>query len=294
MTDKLTIRVKRHDLALKKGKVTRLPLKAGGAVTLNLNRDATIKAGKAITATGTIRIQGESPPWPTGPIHSNFLWVPGVQHSCLIPAYPHAQQDARLDRLVAEGYTDVDLGAMNEGDNPFHQSYHVIDAVANPAPLQHALVAARRRRLRVTLWLLLDDWHGSMSLGRAIAAAESIMPWADEYVDRYVPALEWMETFTSDDFHEYVKAIRQRTRKPIYLHCLDEHLGGASWREVNGIYVQYGLNDEAYVADLTEAAVDKWGDRVIAGEFENPTELAESRRLSAVALAHGAKGTAQG
>ncbi len=248
-----------------------------------------LKAG----ASQTFVLEPDIPPRPTGPIHSNFLWTKW-RHMCLHVAYPFAQQDVRMDGYFAEGYDDIDLGCMNEGDNPFGQSYYKIDAVKNRAPLQHALVGTKRRGKRATAWLLLNDWKGAMPIDRAIDAAKSIMPWADPYVARWIPALEWMETWSSADFRTLVDVMRGLTQKPIYLHCLDEHLGGSTW-PVQGIYVQYALNTDAHVRDLTKRAKAKWGVKhVIAAEFENPTALEESRRLSKIAIAAGASGTAQG
>lgn len=237
----------------------------------------------------------DGPPLPTGPIHSNFLWVPGVQHSCLIPAYPESGQDRRLDILAKGGYTDVDLFAMNHGDNPFGQAHYRIDSVKNRKPLLYALKGARARGMRVTLWMFADDWHGTLSLKRAITAVESIMPWVDEHVMRYVSILEWKETFPdSNDHRELLYRMDDHTKKPIFIHSGDDDIGGVSF-PCDGIYLQYGSNDESKVGKITKEAAKKWqGRTVICGEFENPTALKRSKELSEIALNYGASGTAQG
>jgi len=250
----------------------------------------------------TFVLEPDTLPLPTGPILSQFLWTP-IKHTLLVPAYPVKSQDERLDRYVQAGdYRDIDLAAMNmghpdtgkPGDNPFGQSHWFTDSVKHPELLLHALKGARARGLRVTLWMFTDDWHGYLTLDRALKAVDSIMPWADPLVARYIPALEYRETFTSDEHGELINRMRTHTKRPIYIHSGDNDIGGSTW-PVAGIFVQYPRNQDTSVADLTKRAVAKWGKaRVICGEFENPTALSESRRLSVVALAAGASGTAQG
>ncbi len=254
------------------------------------------------------------PPLPTGPILSQFLWTDDGRpkwpnsHTLLTAAYPADELSGRFDAYDSNpppgmtGYPDIDLAAMNggnppkKGDDPFNQAHWFIDSVADPNPLLRAFAEAERRAKRVSLWLFTDDWHGAMPIERVLASIKSIVPWADPHVTRYVVMLEYRETLSSDEHGQAIDCLNQLTSKPVYIHSGDDDIGGVSW-PVRGLYLQYSQNTDALVAAVTKAAVAQWGPagkEVIAAEFGNPTVLEESRRLSAVALAAGSSGTAQG
>ena len=233
-------------------------------------------------------------------IHSNFLLQGDeIGMTLLIPAYPMADAFTRIERVAANGYTDIDFYACNRGDNPFHQSHHATDAAVDDAVLISCCVLALKLGLGITLWGFADD--SNWTVDEALAKQSEFLPRIAPYIDRYIPALEGNETFGFDGVETLVNSAAAHVPEsvPIYLHWTHGEVGGASWDAVRGIYYQYAPSSRtpAAVESETRAVIGKWHDArrmFIAGEFMSTLSPDDARACGAAALRGGADGSACG
>ena len=236
-------------------------------------------------------------------IHSNFLFQGDtIGMTLLLPAYPLDEACDRIDRVAANGYTDIDLYACNRGDNPFGQSHHATDAAVNDGALMACCAHARDAGLGVTLWGFADDSH--WTLEEALAKQAVFLPRLAPRIDRYVVALEGNETFGFSG----VKAIVTSAANflgarpallpvPMFLHWTHGEVGGASWDAVRGLYYQYEASTPADAEIETRTQAGKWhnaGKLFVAGEFKAPLSQDDARLWGDAAVRGGADGSACG
>ena len=126
--DVLHVRVMGRVLRLKENVITKLPLKGRGTVTLKLNRTATVRPGKLITATDTVTIEGERRTPRSAPVPTAAAWT--ARRVAIQPSVgrwdhrfdgQHATADAILlpDGRVALYYVGASGDRVSDGGPAF-------------------------------------------------------------------------------------------------------------------------------------------------------------------------------
>ncbi len=258
-------------------------------------------------------------PLPDEPAHSDFLAqrLLGRQPfmTLNLPAFSPEDQVAAFAEIVANGYTGVDLYAMNvgpPGDDPFRTGKWRINAAENPSQVLECIQRAHAAGLSVTLWGWSDDMRG-IDIPRAVELQEQFLPILGPHIQRYVCALEGNEgrgtsgssvnnpkVWSAENVCKYLApSARTHFAGKIFVHWTKGNNPGSSWPAVDGLYYQTVANDPSGVESEVRSKIGKWhndGKIFIASEWRGAHDIsaARARELGDAAVRGGADGTANG
>ena len=228
---------------------------------------------------------------------TDFLTLPGVRSTLLLPGQPHLL-GSTLMTLQARGYTDIYLYVVNEGD--FGGSV-VFNWYEDPQGYREILDAAVRAGIRPVVWLAPDDapsFHRN-SASRLPALWRTFIPAIDDLVGSYVLGLEVNEYWSRAEQFALARALP--TSKPVFVHFTSGRSESVSsyWSRIRttGLLYQYDSQRANGVRRETREVVRmlaRAGKVVVAGEFDDELSESVTRALGDVAMDNGAIGYGNG
>lgn len=240
---------------------------------------------------------GTLPTTPPEAHRTDFLTLPSVRSTLLLPGQPHLLATTLL-ALQARGYTDVYLYVVNEGDFGGAVTFNWYE---DPQGYRGILETIVRAGIRPVVWLAPDDapaFHRN-SASRLPRLWRTFIPAIDDLVGSYVLGLEVNEYWNRQEQFTLARALP--TSKPVFVHFTAGRRESITsyWPNIRaaGLIYQYDSETANGVRRETEGVVGVLAEVrkvVVAGEFGSGISESTARALEDVAMDNGAIGYGNG